>query len=296
MTFYKIFNSDFTWQDTKFEVGKDYEISEDADASVFGKGFLFWSNAIDCFRINPQSVTQTRIAEVAPLGVVHSFVGSCAFSTDKIRILRELSAEEISHILNSGDGNTGAGNSGHYNQGNWNSGFRNMGLSNSGSHNTGCWNSGSYNKGDKNSGWQCNGAGNSGYNNDGHSNSGFCNVGSFNSGRANLGSYNTGFCNRGSYISGCFNTKQTMFIFNKDTGLTFDEFIDKFPAHFDLLTRIHLNITSWDSENEELTVSHYENAWKNWWSELDNRSKDLIKTLPNFDSGIFREITGIEIQ
>ena len=32
-----------------------------------------------------------------------------------------------------------------------------------------------------------------------------------------------------------------------------------------------------------------------WWNSLSGHQKDVIKSLPNFDDGIFKECTGIDI-
>lgn len=74
-----------------------------------------------------------------------------------------------------------------------------------------------------------------------------------------------------------------------------------------------LNITKWvswdDMTDEEkkknpkafvpegyVKVYTYHEAWTNLWETLSNREKESFKTLPNFDSQIFKEITGIDIQ
>lgn len=32
-----------------------------------------------------------------------------------------------------------------------------------------------------------------------------------------------------------------------------------------------------------------------WWDDLSDRQKDIVMQLPNFDKGIFKEITGISV-
>jgi hypothetical protein len=34
---------------------------------------------------------------------------------------------------------------------------------------------------------------------------------------------------------------------------------------------------------------------QNWWNHLPDLDKDTIKSLPNFDADIFKEITGIDV-
>ena len=70
----------------------------------------------------------------------------------RIRIVRELSREEVDAAVNTGKDNTGLFNSGYYNSGNGNSGYYNSGYGNSGYYNSGYGNSGDYNSGSGNSG------------------------------------------------------------------------------------------------------------------------------------------------
>ena len=75
--------------------------------------------------------------------------------------------------------------------------------------------------------------------------------------------------------------------------------------------RIRLNVTEWvsyeDMTDEEksqnldcaitngyLRKKNYRDAWQEFWETLDEHSKNLIKTLPNFDPGVFHEITGVD--
>lgn len=66
----------------------------------------------------------------------------------RIRIVRELSREEVDAAVNTGKDNTGLFNSGDRNSGNGNSGYYNSGYGNSGDYNSGSGNSGDRNSGD----------------------------------------------------------------------------------------------------------------------------------------------------
>ena len=82
----------------------------------------------------------------------------------------------------------------------------------------------------------------------------------YNSGYCNSGNYNSGNCNSGNYNSGFFNSDApTMRMFNKDSGLTFEK-----------VYALGIN-----------------------WSNLE-KSKSIIKALPNYDAQIFFEATGID--
>ena len=39
----------------------------------------------------------------------------------------------------------------------------------------------------------------------------------------------------------------------------------------------------------------YHDAWANLWAKLSDEERNSFKTLPNFDTDIFKEITGIEL-
>jgi hypothetical protein len=186
---------------------------------------------------------------------------------------------------NTGKDNTGENNSGYWNSGDWNSGYGNSGYGNSGYRNSGYWNSGYWNSGDWNSGY-----GNSGYGNSGYWNS---------------GDWNSGYGNSSDRQSGIFNsTETTVRMFNKETNLKWDE-IDH--PHFN---EFYLN--KWISENEMTTQEKkdeaefhirggylktftYEEAWANFWRDTDEDNRKKFLNLPNFDSGIFKDITGIDV-
>ena len=36
-------------------------------------------------------------------------------------------------------------------------------------------------------------------------------------------------------------------------------------------------------------------AWANWWAKMTEENKKIVQEIPNFDAGIFKEITGIEV-
>jgi len=40
----------------------------------------------------------------------------------------------------------------------------------------------------------------------------------------------------------------------------------------------------------------WEEAWANYWRDCDQDEKDRVLNLPNFDAGIFKEITGIDVE
>ena len=181
--------------------------------------------------------------------------------------------------------NTGKGNSGDCNSGNYNSGYYNSGYNNSGDCNSGNNNSGNNN---------------SGYNNSGNNNSGYNN-----SGNRNSGNNNSGYYNSGNYNSGLFNTTTPKVrLFNKDTDIEIKDV--KIPF-------IELKITEWISDDKmteaqklndpqffvkkgTLIKRTYKEAFVLAWKELDEKTKQKFKDLPNFDADIFFEITGVDLK
>ena len=55
------------------------------------------------------------------------------------------------------------------------------------------------------------------------------------------------------------------------------------------------NKSGWEQIGGFLKVFIYEDAWKNWWNEATQKQKDSIFNIPQFDSKIFLEITGIDV-
>ena len=166
-------------------------------------------------------------------------------------------------------------------------------LGNQGRSNTGFWNTGNRNTGNRNTGDGNTGDGNTGYRNTGCRNS---------------GSFNT--CN---HSAGMFNTKeQPLYLFNKPTDFTWEEFKNIFPNEYNLLFYSSFPLTEWveeeymsDKEKEEnpsykttggyLKKRTYHEAWQIMWDSWTKEQRESIKKLPNFDKDIFKEITGIEV-
>lgn len=210
-------------------------------------------------------------------------------------------------------------NTGNYNSGNYNSGNRNVGNYNSGSCNTGNNNTGDYNYGDKNSGSYNIGSYNTGYhnigsyntedNNYGSYNSGGFNTGNFNTGNYNSGDYNVGDFNVGNYNTGSFNTENSKLrFFDKETEMTMEEW--RKSEAFAILRKIDLSPVEWVWEIEHLDHKttggghlkktdagriYTHEPFLTWWNSLNEREKNIIKNIPNFDAKKFFEITGIKV-
>ena len=148
---YKAFLPNMTTQhgdDTVYEVGKTYTV--EGEIKICENGYHFCKKCVDVYDYYSKPC---RICEVSVTGAVQT-QGNKSVGR-KLKILRELTADEISSLWNSGDRNSGDWNSGNRNSGDWNSGNRNSGNRNSGYCNSGDRNSGDWNSGNRNSGY-CN--------------------------------------------------------------------------------------------------------------------------------------------
>ena len=273
---YKGLHKDYTaYTGFKYEIGKTYELPKDEKLKICQCGFHFCKNPIDVYGYCPEKDNDTFIiVEVEALGEIVR--EATKYATNKIKILREYTKEELDKLISDNKHNTGDYNTGDYNVGNLNSGNRNTGDHNSGYYNTGFCNSGHYNTGNNNTGDYntgfCNtGNYNSGCFNSGTANTGNCNAGMYNNGDCNFGSHNTGNYNSGCYNSGCFNTDNPkMRMFNKTCDMTYNEFMLSIDYSFSALCyRIHDN-------------------------ELLPEDRARIEALPNYNPDIFTEITGIK--
>ena len=153
---YKAFLLDMTTKhgdNTVYEVGKTYTV--EGEVRICENGYHFCKKCVDVYDYYSKPC---RICEVSVTGAVQT-QGNKSVGR-RLKILRELTADEISSLCNSGKWNSGKWNSGYcnsgdWNSGNWNSGDWNSGNWNSGKWNSGDWNSGNWNSGDWNSGY-CN--------------------------------------------------------------------------------------------------------------------------------------------
>ena len=292
---FKVFNPDWTCSPNGNT--KQYtcpgKFEEDVTPVRCGQGMHFCKVAADCFNyydFNPDN----HVAEVAAYGTVVEEGDKCA--TNKLEIIREIPWAELLEMVNTGKGcaglcNSGNRNSGDCNSGDWNSGDCNSGDWNSGDCNSGDWNSGDWNSGNRNSGdW---------------------NSGDWNSGDWNSGDWNSGDWNNTNFSNGCFNTVEpTIHLFNKPSSWTYRDWLNSEARY--LMNQIQGDILEWvylsDMTDEEKaahpeaeTTGGYLKELDNsecaviWWRSLDQRQKNVIMAIPNFDKAIFKEITGIDV-
>ena len=294
---YKVFNPDWTCRDFQFEVGETF--TEYVTPVCCERGFHFCTKAADCFKYY-SFAPDNKVAEVEALGDIDTNNDDSKCCTNKIRIIREISWQEVLDLVNVGRACTGFSNSGNRNSGDRNSGDWNSGNWNSGDWNSGNWNSGDWNSGDCNSGnW-----------NSGNWNSGNCNSGDCNSGNRNSGNRNSGDWNKTYFSNGCFNTESPkIFLFNKPSDWTYQDWLDSDARC--ILADCPSNVLFWipesdmtDAEKEQhpeysttrgyLKLIKKESERQAWWDALRREKKIAVLSLPNFDPCIFRQCTNID--
>ena len=273
----KGFDKDLKCRGFQFEVGKVYDTGYTEGLELCSNTVFHFCDSLDKVHEYYSCIDEeNRYCEIEVLGELIYNGNKCG--SNKIKILREITGEELDNLKGHKNGNTG---------------LFNIGRNNSGYANSGDNNSGNCNSGDNNSG----------YLNSGNANSGDCNSGDNNSGNANSGDWNK--CD-GS--NGIFCTEEpTIRIFDKDTDMTLNEF--RKSKYGKALRSVKLKLTEWIKYTEEemeedknkrliggyLKEYSYKEACANWWIELTEENREIIKSIPNFDKEKFYEITGINI-
>lgn len=214
------------------------------------------------------------------------------YVASNIRIIRELSIQQILSAANFSGSNYGRYNSGSFNYGNYNTGRENLGD------------------------------GNCGVGNYGNNNYGSFNWGNGNSGNHNLGNHNTGCYNYANFCAGTLCTvshSPSTYMFNRPLTLDDDLRMQRygFPAFFydvkpvividqrDVAKyRGYIKIDDYTEAFDDLsmlrTVS-WESLWRfalakakterTWKKQLEH-----LVNLPNFSYAVFESITGISKQ
>ena len=296
--------------DFQYEVGKSYEMDE--LPICCNTGFHFCINLAECFNYYSFN-SKNKVAEIEAYGEIDTN-DNRKYCTNKIKIVRELSWEEVLKLANTGMNNNGYANTGDKNDGNGNVGNSNVGSGNTGCRNNGRFNSESFNIGDANTGSHNRGNGNTGSYNIGTHNTGYRNIGDRNTGNFNCGDNNVGDWNSSNFSTGVFNTDEEepkIFMFNKPSNMTLWDWQTS-EAKYIMNHCPHKNV-EWISKycmsDKEKTKNpsykftggylKFENAKEQaqeWWDRLPDRKKEAVMTLPNFDADIFKKITGIEVR
>ena len=290
MIVYKGTDKDMKCRGFQFEIGKEYKIEHD------GKPLELCSDTVFHYCDNLQQVHEhyscnekelNRFFEIEVLGEEVTDGQKCG--SDHIKIVREITGNELAAMKGMANGNTGLFNTGYWNTGNWNTGY-----GNTGNRNTGNWNTG---------------YGNTGYWNTGNGNTGNGNTGDGNTGNWNTGYWNTGYGNTIDGSNGVFCTEPDMNIriFNRPSGMSLRDFYRS--RYYEALCNAPFLLTKWIPYTEEekkadpekemiggyLKEYTMKEAWANWWEKTSEEDKETIQNIPNFDAKIFKEITGIEV-
>ena len=277
--FIKGFDKNLCCRGYQFEIGKEYEISlpegyELTESDICTNKVFHFCDSLSKVHEYYDCNRENRYCVVEVLGQMCESYDKCG--SNHIKIVREITGEELSIAKGLTGGNTGLFNSGDRNSGDRNSGYRNSGDLNSGDRNSGDLNSGDRNSGDLNSGYL-----NSGYRNSGDRNSGI---------------FNKTNCSNGVFC----NEEPKICIFNIQTDWTLKEFMRS--KYYDAILSSDFPLTEWE-QNEtptengvdgKLKVNTYEEACRRWWEGMTEENKKIIKEIPNFNIDIFCDITGIK--
>lgn len=292
-------------RDMEYKVGEIAEVEGPLEICKNGIHFCWKVNDVSQY----YSLSCHVICEVEPLGEIITDSDGNKCCTDRLKVIRVLTREEILELSNTGKENTGYMNTGDrntwcWNTGGWNTGDWNTGNLNAGSRNTGDLNTGCWNTGDRNIG-----VGNTGNRNTGGWNVGHDNAGNFNVGCMNIGDWNTGDFNKCNYSTGFFNTEEReCYIFDAPAGMTVREFYRS--KYYRALNSSPFCLTEWIEYSEEekrgdkakeriggyLKKYSFHEACANWWRKMAQRDKRTITEIPNFDPDKFKMITGIDVR
>lgn len=253
----KGFDENLCCRGFQFEIGKEYKIDSDELELCTDTVFHYCKSIQNVHYF--YNVDISRFCEIEVLG--EEVTDGKKYGSNHIRIVREITGEELDVLVGRVNGNTGI-----FNSGCWNSGIENSGSYNSGSCNSGYWNSGDNNSGDLNSGnW---------------------NSGDFNS------------CENSNGVF-CDEEDMNIRIFNKPSGMSIREF--RGSEYAKALASVPFRLIELVEDETKIEGYYikkytYKEACANWWNKLSTDAKETIKSIPNFDEKVFENITGIKVE
>lgn len=289
---YKAFTKALQCRGYQFAIGKEYH--HKGPIQLCAKGFHFCSSVDKVFdfapyELNPQT---TRVCSVLAWGNVQEDTRSGKYVASNIRVIRELSIQQVLSAANRNGSNYGWYNSGALNYGNYNTGRVNIGDGNRGTCNYGSDNYGSFNWGN-------------------------CNYGNHNLGNHNTGSYNVADHCAGTLCTASHLPSTYMFNSPLTRAGELRRLRCGFPAFFDYVKPViavnqedvakYKGYIEIDSCGEALGAIRLLRAvaWEPLWRFALARAKtertwkkqlEHLVTLPNFNYAVFESITGISKQ
>ena len=258
---WKVFDKDLKCRNFQFKVGETFV--EKGNPSLCHNGFHFHTHSSHLFNYYNFS-TDNRVCEIEAHGYVENGDDKSCCCT--IKIVRELTWDEVLRLINTGSGNTGKNNTGYMNTGDRNTGYRNTGDMNTGDRNTGDRNTGDRNTGDM-----------------------------------NTTDFSAGIFNTVEQPTAIFNGAATVMMSEfRNTG----QYRALFSSSFTLVEWIYeSNMTDQEKiDNPKFYVAEgylkkrsFKEACELWWKNMSEENKTLVKSIPGFTTSIFTEVTGIKL-
>ena len=138
------------------------------------------------------------------------------------------------------------------------------------------------------------------------------NTGKSCTGLCNSGDWNSGNWNKTNFSNGCFNTVEPkIHLFNKPSEWTYRDWLNSEARY--IMNKLPVDVLKYiclENMTDEEKAAHPEaevtggylkqidnsKRRSDWWSSLEEKEKEIIKSIPNFDKEIFKEITGIDVE
>lgn len=242
-------------RDMEYKVGEIAEVEGPLEICKNGIHFCWKLN--DVFQY--YSFSLHVICEVEPLGEILAHPNGKKCCTNRLKVIRVLTKEEVSELSNTGKENTGYMNTGDRNIGDWNTGCRNTGYRNTGDSNTGNWNTGSFNK---------------------------CN-------------YSTGFFNteeRECYIFDSPSGMTTREFYGSKYYTALNSSPFRLTEWIEYSEEEKRGDKAKELIGGYLKKYSFHEACANWWRKMAQRDKRTITEIPNFAPDKFKMITGIDVR